>query len=291
MGGPCEKSSAAFIVLLLFTIGPKPVAKAQFPNNFLENEAGIAAYFSFPGTTNLKSNMLHNLFRTVSIETQAYLVGFVPVDGFEDYPIRDVKVFIHNDGWVVAYLTNNTPTAGMFYQGTMDTILERTLERVASAIEATSYTIYFHSFNHPDADKMMMVRLTSSSSPRTTDFRLPGENTFYDRSWMVSAWALFSGGRFELDGREVASVNAGINTQTISGQDLVTDAKHVVRFTGWGSGADLFLAFLFSGETPVIFNGADDIRLVPMPTLPVDLVKASANVPFYLDIYLPLVVR
>lgn len=93
---------AAILILVLTLLSGRPV-KAESHGTFLTDEAGIAAFFQFTGPTNLQSNLLRNQFRTLQTIGTEYLIGSIPAAGYESDTKQDIKVFIHNDGWVVAF--------------------------------------------------------------------------------------------------------------------------------------------------------------------------------------------
>jgi hypothetical protein len=72
-----------------------PDAAIAFP----QNEAGISAYFKADSPINLAD--VRRVFRVIEAETTDYLIGSVPVAGYPE--LYDVHLFIHRDGWFVAY--------------------------------------------------------------------------------------------------------------------------------------------------------------------------------------------
>ena len=93
------KNALAVCLILLLNFAHPAVGGAK---TFLDDVAGMSAYFSFTGPTNLNSNLLRNQFRVIELATASYLLGSVPCAGFESDSKMDAKVVVHNAVWVVA---------------------------------------------------------------------------------------------------------------------------------------------------------------------------------------------
>ena len=77
------------------------VARAEIAaiSSFLDDEAGIAAYTQTPGSIDL--SVVRDEFRTIERETAEYIIGSVGIPDYsEDH---DPHVYVHTDGWVLAY--------------------------------------------------------------------------------------------------------------------------------------------------------------------------------------------
>ncbi len=278
----------AVIIAMMLVAGVPSRAAGYTTQNFFEHEAGIAAYFQFSDPTNLQSNLLRNLFRTILTNRDDYLIGFVPEDGLETYPQVDSKVVIHNSGWVVAYYLKELPSGMVFRTALGETLrLERTLAKIAEAMEVSSPEIHYTNFQHPGATTMLLVEsVGSSGSTKTFDFRLPATNQYYERSWYIYAWGLLCNLDFTLDNRHIQKVS-GLATNSISAGDLVTNAKHVVSLqAGWCNGY-FGLAILYSGTDDFSVNYADGIRFIDLPSIPQGLADAGADIALYYLTFLP----
>ncbi len=94
----------------------RPAFAQEAEASFLEKEAGISAY------TNLNQKIdlvkVKTAFRTVEKETSTYIVGSVPVPGYDEDSWKewpDVHCFVHKDGWIVAYYLADVPTSKIMY--------------------------------------------------------------------------------------------------------------------------------------------------------------------------------
>lgn len=65
----------------------------------ITDEAGISAYFKV-NTINLAT--VRELYRTVETDNSTYIIGSMEVPGYTN-EVHDTHVYIHVDGWVVAY--------------------------------------------------------------------------------------------------------------------------------------------------------------------------------------------
>ena len=65
----------------------------------LEQEAGISAYYQSPYAITL--SQVRPLFRVIEAETADYIIGSVPVAGYTEN--ADAHVYVHKDGWILAY--------------------------------------------------------------------------------------------------------------------------------------------------------------------------------------------
>ena len=73
--------------------------------SIFDNEAGIAAYFKSPSAISLAS--VAPLYRTIETQTAQYIIGSMAVP---EYPeSEDVHVYVHTNGWVMAYYLKADP--------------------------------------------------------------------------------------------------------------------------------------------------------------------------------------
>ena len=92
-------------------------AKAQ-GSTFADEQAGIAAYFNANRTIDLSSSNLQSLYRSGAKLENGYLLGSAIVT--ENNPDLnynaddDVKLFISEEGWIMAYYHNSAPASQIF---------------------------------------------------------------------------------------------------------------------------------------------------------------------------------
>lgn len=67
----------------------------------------MSAYVNTGFTINL--NIVRAAFRTVERQTDTWLIGSVQVPGFPES--EDAHVFVHQEGWIVAYYERGSPVA------------------------------------------------------------------------------------------------------------------------------------------------------------------------------------
>ncbi len=152
--------------------------------SMLSEEAGIAAYVQVSSPVDLSS--VKSAFRTVEDETDQYVIGSVPVEGYpESY---DVHVFANTDGWIVAYYLADDPAAKMVdwlaYRSSQDSI-NTILERVLTTVAGVPYTdVTFYDFRYPQATHIMLVAEAGKPGyDEAFTVQLPMSFTFYESSW------------------------------------------------------------------------------------------------------------
>ena len=75
----------------------------------LTQEAGISAYLQTASPISL--NQVRGLYRTIEAETADYIIGSVSVPNY--YEHFDVHVYVHTDGWILAYYLKDQVTSKM----------------------------------------------------------------------------------------------------------------------------------------------------------------------------------
>lgn len=278
------------IVLLLATT--YSVGGAAPKETFLHDEAGMAAYFSFSGPTNLESNLLRNLFRTVTSANATYLIGYIPTNGYEGQVGEDVKVFIHNDGWVVAYYPKDAASAKAI-DGEFDpkTRMEKVLERVAAAMDVLEYEIRLVHFQFPGAEHWLRVmRRRTEPGISTFNIRLPATNDYFERGFSLRCTNVWSYAAFFLDGPEI-NRTSWFSYGVIPPASMVVNARHEI---GIGKHATLGytwgeLSILYAGPGDFVIDGADWVLQEDLPPVPDGLLLAAADVPRFFETYLPVV--
>lgn len=279
---------AIAICILLVIQFAAPVGAS---GSFLTDEAGIAAFFQFTGITNLESNLLRNMFRIVSTSNDTYLIGAVPATGFEGQVSEDIKVFIHNAGWVVAYYPKDAPTskavAGMADQATR---LHDVLGRVAWAMDVVDPQIILTHFQYPLAEHWMRVeRHPTQPGVDVFNIRLPADNIYFERSYYLRCTNTWNYAALHLDGREIGRSNA-FGYGGIAAGDMVVNAKHVIgveRHTTlgdtWGE-----LSLLYSGTGDFVIDEAEWVHVSDLVPAPSGLESAAGDVPRFFEVYLPI---
>ena len=175
------------------------VARAQTDSigSTIEDEAGISAYWQAPTSINL--NDVRGAFRTIEVETPDYIIGSVPVPNYPE--TEDVHVYAHKDGWILAYYLAADPAGKIFDwrkyhdsdRADFTTKLESTIAVVASEAGIPFYyNATYYDFRYPNATHLMLIgEWVYGGYHGQTDFfdvKLPGNLTYYERSWSFGRW-------------------------------------------------------------------------------------------------------
>jgi hypothetical protein len=202
----------------------------------IASEAGISAWFQAPSSITLAD--VRDAYRTIEAETADYIIGSVPV---ADYPeSEDVHVYVHTDGWILAYYLAADPVGKIYdwrvYHNTgrvnISTKLENTIA-VVTGEAGVSFTgaTHYH-FAYPNATQMMLIVewVQAPYAETVTDsceVNLPGSYAYYERSWSLGAQGSSS---YRLDG---VLIHTGDNWQTAQGTlttaQLMPDQFHTVE--------------------------------------------------------------
>jgi len=154
--------------------------------SFLEDEAGIAAYTQTAGSIDL--SLVRDVFRTIEYETADYIIGSVEVP---DYPEdHDVHVYVHANGWVVAYYRAEEPAAKIIdlrhYDGVgiTTTKLKMAMQEILVVVGIVTFDTSYYDFRYPNATKLMLIAERYDGTYNYSfDLQLPDTFTFYERSW------------------------------------------------------------------------------------------------------------
>ncbi|GAF77313.1 unnamed protein product [marine sediment metagenome] len=180
----------------VFSLRPPPftgVARAEPAtiSSFLDDEAGMSAYFDASTTIDLDD--VRDVFRTIEVETSHYIIGSIPVS---DYPeTEDVHVYVHKGGWILAYYLAGDPVGKIFdwrvYHDTgrtnITTKLENTLAVVAGEAGVSFPGATYYHFRYPNATHLMLiVEWVRPEGNDSFQIKLPGSFAYYERSWSLA---------------------------------------------------------------------------------------------------------
>jgi len=204
--------TAVFVFVLLFVVGSRGdagggngryalaappfvgVASAAADNQALDtiqNEAGISAYFQ--STTPVTISSVRSVFRTIEIETADYILGSVDL---ANYPENHAPhVYVHKDGWFLAYYLNTDPVAKAIdlnsYTSSGDTVISTKLENVLAIVAGSAGvgipSITHYDFRYPNATTMMIV--TERDQGGGNDYftlNIPSSFGVAERSWALN---------------------------------------------------------------------------------------------------------
>jgi hypothetical protein len=190
-----------------FVLKPPPfisIAQAQEGvDAFPQDEAGISAYFRAPFPITIAT--VRPVFRTIEVETNDYIIGSVPVPTYGES--QDVHVYVHRDGWFLAYYLAADPSGKIIdwwlYNSTgrnnLSTKLESVLSVVALPVGVTPSGISFYDFRNPSANRLMII---ADWTEDTDSFQvnLPVDFGYFERSW---SFATMDYGEMKLNGQQL----------------------------------------------------------------------------------------
>jgi hypothetical protein len=209
-------------------------AQGGTAGDILNSEAGISAYFQSQG--NVKLEGAKSVFRTIEVETDSYIIGSVPLDGYEEYD--DPHIFVSVDGWFVAYYLVSDPVSKILNIRHYDsenriitTKLELALRTVAAAAEVAFSSPSFYHFQYPQANSLMVIY------GEWFTLELPSSFEYYERSWSHSREYM------QIDDNGLNGVCSSFSAcyGEIEPSQLLTDAEHQVKFSIY----DGFIALVY----------------------------------------------
>ena len=220
---PFSSTSRADHVLDLQSPPFVNVARAETVSatSAIMEEAGIAAYTQSSWAIDLST--VRGEFRTIERETDEYIIGSVGIPDYsEDH---DPHVYVHTDGWVLAYYLAAEPASYIMdlrhYDGVTigTTKLEDAMHEILSAIGVVSFDATFYDFRYPNATNMMLIaEAIYEGGDESFNVYLPSDFAYYDRSW---AHALHhTGGSYDVESTLYLN-DASINSLTTSEWALV----------------------------------------------------------------------
>jgi hypothetical protein len=149
----------------------------------LSDEAGISAYIQTSGPIDL--SQVEGEFRTIETQTTEYIVGSVPVP---DHPEHfDVHVYVHSDGWILAYYMEDEATSKMVdvrSQTISSTKLETIISNIAGSLGESVADLKYYDFRYPNATNILMVA-EDQSNGRNFYIEMPVEYGYSERSFGV----------------------------------------------------------------------------------------------------------
>lgn len=215
--------------------------------SFLDDEAGISAYFKSPSPITINTD-LKSLFRTIETETEDYIIGSIPVPDYTEY--EDVHVYVHTDGWVLAYYLATDPIGKIYDWISYDvaipeipTKFEHVLTLVSAVVGIPTQPITYYDFRYPNATNLMLTaEYRSGEGADSFTINIPGSFTYYERSWALESetntYYCRGKGRLYLDDVLIKENGCGwVTSQGIlTALQLLPDVDHTVKVTVVDSG-------------------------------------------------------
>lgn len=203
--------------------------------SFMEDEAGMSCYFQASSAITLDD--VRDIFRTIEVETDDYIIGSVAVTNYPES--EDVHVYVHVDGWIVAYYLAADPVGKIYdwrvYHDTgrtdITTKLENTLAVVAGEAGASFSSGTHYDFRYPNATHLMLIIEWVYNATDSFVVNLPGSFAYYERSWSLGSDD-FDDSRYRLDGVEILRgyINGwGTSQGTLTAAQLLPDQFHTIE--------------------------------------------------------------
>jgi hypothetical protein len=206
----------------------RPAFAQDETTSFLEKEAGMACYTKLNQKIDLAS--AKKAFRTIEKDTDTYIVGSIPVPGYEAVTTEDAHCFIHKDGWIVAYYLRDEPTSKIMnwqnWDGkTINPIILQCLVSASSSVGVTPNDVKYYNFKYPDANRFIIIADRGSFKLTT-----PTSLVIYDRSYSTYHSRTAATGRWT-DYDELiidnSKIDSAIGFLTVS--QLTFDVPHVIQ--------------------------------------------------------------
>lgn len=144
----------------------RPVFAQQ--GSFLDQEAGMAAYANVGSSINLGN--ARRAFKVVEAEEAGFLIGVVDVIVPTPSQQKQPHVFVHKDGWVVAYFLRDESVGYVWPFGQNikppESVLLTALNQVAGVSGFSLSAVDYYNFKFPSANRVTVVNASSN----TVDF-------------------------------------------------------------------------------------------------------------------------
>ena len=158
---------------------------------FPEDEAGISAYVNIGKSIDLSK--VKDKLKSIEAYGEDYIIGVLDLSSPE--PL-DPHVYIHRDGWIMAYYTKNDPASKVIdlakYEDNIPkTTLEEAIEEICSYLfipySSVEDEIGWYDFRYPDAKHLMViVEVTIDWAAYAEDYftlEIPDGLLLYEASW------------------------------------------------------------------------------------------------------------
>lgn len=190
----------------------------------ISNEAGMSVYVK--STTAINLTKAKTAFtRGVEIETADYIIGLIPISGYNtawDPTLQvnitwDAHVLVHKTGWILAYYPKEYVSARALNEKQQviggATKLSLAIDAViAKAGNKFGNKSYFN-FQYPDATKMLVIYFKNGQDPR---IKLPASLTYYEKSLMLFKGDRYSDTGFYIEDNKIALTDYGFQYHDIS---------------------------------------------------------------------------
>ena len=195
-----------------------PLELSEF--SLVVEEAGITAYTKLDQELDLGT--LESRFKTIRQQTDQLISGIVVAPGYENLTELDetaeVQVFLHHDGWIIAYLTRWQPASALIdwvnydEQRLTSTLIENVVRTLVLDVGAPGATISYYDFRYPEATNLVLAadRADAITQGDSFEITIPRNLTIYESSWAHAKYSASNNpSSCSIDDKELSSVNPG----------------------------------------------------------------------------------
>jgi len=186
-------------------------------------------------------------FRNISKQTEDYIVGSVIPPGYEEISEfkegMDIQVYIHKEGWIVAYLLAYQPASMIFdwsaYKSSGST-LEKSVKGIARGMGFSGDTQYYD-FRDQTATNLMLIADMEQSNRDNFTLEIPLTVAVSEASWSHAGYNVFNS-KFMINDDEVSGIKCnncwGLHTAQIELAPQVVHNMHMDHdnYIGGGNG-------------------------------------------------------
>jgi hypothetical protein len=133
------------------------------------------------------------VYRTIEVEKENYTIGSVALPGYAES--EDVHVYVHKDGWLVAYYLKDEPIAKMINyrdyleKGDITLKLDTALGKMCDGVGLPLFYTNYYDFRYPNANKLMLiVEGKWKEGTDTFDIKIPSDVRVSDEFHTISLW-------------------------------------------------------------------------------------------------------
>ena len=189
----------------------------------LDAEAGISAWVQTSLPIDL--DLVRGQFRTIETETADYIIGSVPVPQYNEH--FDPHVYVHADGWILAYYLKTDPAAKIVdtrAESVESDKLQGVVANLAALAGTSAQDIAYYDFRFPNATHMLMVE-ENDDSGYDFNIQLPTGYSYNELSFAVSGY-----GEIQVDNVDIdTQYNDGNGYGTLTLSQLLPGATHTVE--------------------------------------------------------------
>ena len=226
---PSTQAAVAPTSILLQAPSFVSIAKAQDAAiaATIGEEAGISAWYQAPSPINLGA--IRSQYRTIERETADYILGSVPLAGYDES--EDVHVYIHKDGWILVYYLAAEASGKIFdwqaYESsngtTITTKLENTIAVILGAVGIPFTMATYYDFRYPNATHMMIIAENNSGLNENFTVILPSTFSYFERSWFIAYY-----GNIYLNGTRLGNASNENAQGTLLATQLPSSTSHKI---------------------------------------------------------------